>query len=247
MGQFFDYFPKIKYDIAKGDYTVYQNPTNIFLRIGIIRETLDKIGSYYIYAIKDGEKPEILADKVYGTSEAHWIILMANDRHDAAYEWPLNYSDFNNYIANKYRTAAGGSSLTNNQVIAWSQGSIAGSNSIHHYEKVVDRTETVSGLTTTFKYVVNYQKETINDPANAAPYDSYTTLSDAGSYETYTVNGKVVRERTYRNKVSIYDYEFQVNEDKREIKIIKPEYYTQIVDELRNLTGTKNAFMRRLV
>lgn len=247
MGQFFDYFPKIAYDIAKNDYSTYQNPTNIFLRIGIIRETLDKIGSYYIYNIKDGEKPEILADKVYGTSEAHWIILMANDRHNAAYDWPLNYSDFNNYIANKYRTTAGGPTLTDNEVISWSQGSIAGSNSIHHYEKVVDRTEAVSGLTTTFRYVVNYQKETVNDPSDAPPYDSYASLSDAGDFQTYTVNGKTVNERTYRSLISIYDYEFQANEDKRQIKIIKPDYYTQIVDELRNLTGTKDAFMRRLV
>ena len=246
MGQFFDYFPKIAYDISKGDYTTYQTPTNIFLRIGVIKDTMENISSYYIYDIKDGERPEILADKVYGTSEAHWIILMANDKHDGAYDWPLNYNDFNNYIANKYRARAGGGSLTDNQVIAWSQNSVAGANSIHHYEKVVDTTDVNSRTTTTFRYVVDYDKQTTVAPTDV-PYDYYTGLSDAGAFSTYSVNGKTVREKIYRNKVSIYDYEFQVNEDKRQIKIIKPEYYTQIVDELRNLTGTKDAFMRRLV
>jgi len=246
MGQFFDYFPKVAYDIAKGDYTTYQSPTNIFLRIGVIKNTIENISSYYIYNIKDDEKPEILADKVYGTPEAHWIILMANDKHDGAYDWPLNYNDFNNYIANKYRTNAGGGTLTNNQVIAWSQGSTANSNSIHHYEKVIDRTDATSRTTTTFRYVVDYNKQTVVAPTDI-PYDYYTGLSDAGDYATYTVNGKTVREKIYRNLVTIYDYEFQANESKREIKIIKPEYYTQIVDELRNLTGKKDAFMRKLV
>lgn len=247
MSQFFDYFPKIPYDIAKGNYTTYQTVTNVFMRIGMIRETLDKIGSYYIYYIKDDEKPEVLAEKVYGTPEAHWIILMANDKHDASYEWPLNYNDFNRYIANKYRTAAGGGTLTDNQVISWSQGATPGSNSVHHYEKVVDRTETVTNTTTTFRYNVNYDKKTVFDSASAAPYDCYTNLSDAGSYSTYTVNGKTVREKIYRSLVTIYDYELQLNEDKREIKIIKPDYYIQIVDELRKITGTKDRFSRKLV
>jgi hypothetical protein len=246
MSRFFDYFPTIAYDIAKGDYTTYQNPTNIFFRIGMIKDTMENILSYYVYNIKDGERPEVLADKVYGTPEAHWVILMANERLDGAYDWPLNYADFNNYIANKYRTSAGGGSLTDSQVISWSQGATANSNSIHHYEKVIDRTETSSGTTTTYRYNVDYNKRANTAPTDI-PYDYYTNLSASGDYETYTINGKTVREKTYRNLVTIYDYEFQANEDKRHIKIIKPEYYVQITDELRRLAGMRDAFMRRLV
>ena len=246
MGQFFSYFPVVAYDIAKADYTSYQAATNIFFRVGVVKSALDNISSYYIYDIKEGETAEILADKVYGTPEAHWIILMANDRHDAQYDWPLGYDAFNKYIANKYRTAAGANTLTDNQVISWSQGTAANSNSIYHYEKVVERTDASSGITTTFRYVVDYDEKS-NSISTIVPHDYYTTLSASGDYENYTINGKTVREKIYRNLVTIYDYEFQTNEDKRQIKIIKPEYYVQINDELRRLAGVKDAFMRKLI
>ena len=245
MSQFFNYFPTVPYDIAKSDYSTYQNPTNIFFRIGMIKDALDNISSYYLYDIKDDEKPEILADKVYGTPEAHWIILMANERHDGSYDWPLNYSDFNNYIADKYRTIAGGG--TDSQVIAWSQGATANSNSVHHYEKVVDRTDAASGTTTTFRYVIDYTKKSVYDPSDAPPYDYYTSLSESGDYSNYTVNGSTVREKIYRNIVTVFDYEIALNESKRSIKIIKPEYYQQIARELVNLAGTVNPNVRKLV
>lgn len=243
MSRFFGYFPTIPYDISKGDITTYQNPTNIFFRIGMIKETLENISSYYIYSIKDGEKPETLADKVYGSSEAHWIILMANERLDGAYDWPLSYNEFNKYIANKYRSAAGGNSLTDNQVISWSQITSPTSNSIHHFEKVVDRTDTKTDTTTTFRYVVDYNKKANTVPSGIT-YDYYLNLTE-GESQTYTLNGKTIRENTYRNLVTIYDYEYQLNENKREIKLIKPEYYTQIVNELKSLAGIKT-FTRRL-
>jgi hypothetical protein len=237
MSRFFGYFPTIPYDISRGDITTYQNATNIFFRVGMIKEALENISSYYVYIIKDGEKPETLADKVYGTSEAHWVILMANERLDGSYDWPLNYTDFNKYIANKYRSAAGGSSLTDNQVISWSQVVSPTSNSIHHFEKVIDRTDAATNITTTFRYVVDYNKKANTVPSGIT-YDYYLNLTE-GDYQTYTVNGKTVNEKTYRNLVTIYDYEYQVNEDKREIKIIKPEYYSQIVEELKKLAAVK--------
>jgi hypothetical protein len=237
MSKFFGHFPTIPYDISKGDITTYQNPTNIFFRVGMIKEALESVSSYYIYIIKDGEKPETLADKVYGSSEAHWIILMANERLDGSYDWPLNYNEFNNHIADKYRSAAGGPSLTDNQVISWSQNTTPTSNSIHHFEKVIDRTDVASNITTTFRYAVDYDKKS-DTPPSGVPYDYYLNVTE-GDYQTYTVNGKTVNEKTYRNLVTIYDYEYQLNESKREIKVIKPEYYGSILDELKKMAGVK--------
>lgn len=252
MGQFFSYFPVVTYDIAKNDYANYQVATNIFFRVGLIKNALDNISSYYIYDIKESETPEILADKVYGTSEAHWIILMANDRLDAQYDWPLEYKDFNRYIANKYRTEAGGETLTDGEVISWAQQLEANTGSIHHYEKVIERTDMSSDTTTIFRYVIDYENKTdeiisVEAIYTPVPYDYYITLPATGYYENYTINGKTVREKIYRNMVTVYDYEFQANENKRQIKIIKPEYYAQIVNELKKLAGVKDVHMRKLV
>ena len=103
---FFDKFPVLAYDIAGKRLSNYQISTNIFFRIRILREILGNISAYYEYLVSDSDTPEILADKVYGNTEAHWLILMANNIIDAQYDWPLNTKNFNDYIIKKYRNQA---------------------------------------------------------------------------------------------------------------------------------------------
>jgi hypothetical protein len=247
MSKFFDLFPKIAYDINKSQYTTYQSPTNIFMRIGIIKETLENISSYYIYNIQEGDTPERLADRVYGTSEAHWIIMLANGILDGSYDWPLNYSDFNNYISNKYRAAAGGNTLTDIQVISWSQQSAnVAANNIYKYEKVIERTDTSTKKTTEWRYQIDYDKKTIAIPTDR-PYDYYLNLSPTGTTTNYSVDGLNISEKVYGTYQTIYDYEVESNEAKRIIKIIKPEYYAQIMNEFRNIVNADSFIIKLTV
>ena len=225
---FFDKFPVLAYDIAGKRLSNYQISTNIFFRIRILREILGNISAYYEYLVSDSDTPEILADKVYGNPEAHWIILMANDIIDAQYDWPLNYKNFNNYIINKY-------------------GSIANAKTqIHHYEKVVTREEQLTGIVTESRFTVNFDKLTDNTPS--VPYDYYENLPETQEVNTYNLeNGRTVTEIIRREAITYYDYESQLNDNKRSIKIIKPEYYGQILREFENLTNTKPSYIRKLV
>ena len=54
------------------------------------------------YDIKEGETPEILADKLYGDSTLHWIILYVNNITDRYHQWPMSSGQFNDFIADKY-------------------------------------------------------------------------------------------------------------------------------------------------
>lgn len=225
MSSFLDLYPKIRYDISKSSVSNYQIITNITFRLNIVREVLNNISAYFAYDITDTDTPEILAEKVYGNPEAYWIILYANDIMDPQYDWPLNGRAFNNYIIDKY-------------------GSVANAKTqIHHYEKVVQRE--VDDIVTTFRYQVNETSLITGSPG--VPYDSYNTLPATQSVTTYSVNGKSVTETISRNAVSNYDWEDQQNEAKRSIKIIKKDYYLQIVSEFNNLTGANSpSFLRRL-
>lgn len=225
---FFDKFPVLAYDIAGKKLSNYQISTNIFFRIRILREILGNISAYYEYLVSDSDTPEILADKIYGNPEAHWVILMANDIIDAQYDWPLNYKNFNNYIINKY-------------------GSIANAKTqIHHYEKVVTREEQLTGIVTESRFTVNFDKLTNNTPT--VPYDYYENLPETQEVNTYNLeNGRTVTEIIRREAITYYDYESQLNDNKRSIKIIKPEYYGQILKEFEDLTNTKPSYIRKLV
>ena len=230
MSQFFTKFPIVSYDIAGKRFTTYQSVTNIFFRLRIIREVLGNIAAYYEYLVKDDDTPEILADKVYGNPEAHWIILLANNIVDPQYDWPLKYNDFNNYITKKY-------------------GSISyAKTTYHHYEKVVTREESSSGTVVETRFVINQSNIANSMYDSTVPYDTYNSLPETQDVDTINMgSGKTVIEITKRDRVTIYDYELELNEKKRAIKIIKPEYYAQIIRELDNLTQTRPSYIRRLV
>jgi hypothetical protein len=74
--------------------------------------------------------------------------------------------------------------------------------------------------------------------------DAYNTLVDTTDFASYNVAGKTVREIISRDRISYYDYEVRLNESKRQIKIIQPQYYNQIIAELENLTGRRVLYRR---
>ena len=81
------------------------------------------------------------------------------------------------------------------------------------------------------------------------PYDTYLSLPETLSYDVVDMgNGKSVAESIRREAVSNYDWEVEQNEQKRAIKIIKPEYYRQIIQEFNRLveTNERNTYIRRL-
>lgn len=229
MGTFLYNFPKVRYDINRDKFSNFETITNITFRIGVVKEALTNFSSYFEYVIQDGDTPENLADKIYKNSQAHWIILYANDIYDPQYDWPLTYDAFNKYLENKY-------------------GSIANAQTTyHHYEKLIEREETKTQTFSLRRIQVN-KSNVASTWATTAPYDYYDELPEEGAWQDYNINGKTIRERIYRNAVSNYDYELELNDSKRFIKIIKAEYYPQIIREFNTLTGTiESPFIRKLV
>lgn len=232
MSRYFDLFPKIAYNIEGKLLSNYQITTNIFFRLGIIKKVLNNASAYYYHIISDSETPEIIAEAIYNDPEAHWIVLLANDIIDAQYDWPLTDRSFHQYITDKY-------------------GSIAAAKiGIHHYEKVIQREESFSGSISETRFVINQMK--LTDNALGVPYDYYQgdgSLAETQSVNTYDMgDGKTVIETVYRDAISFYDWEVSENEKKRTIKIIKPEYYPQIIGEFNSLTNNRNApYLRKLV
>lgn len=229
MGKYFDLFPRILYDIEGNALTKFDVTTNIFFRMQVVQEALTNISSYYYHNISDSETPEIIAEAVYGDPEAHWIILLANNIIDPQYDWPLPPQAFAAYLTDKY------GSVANSQL------------QIHHYEKVIRREfgDTVSET----RFRIN--QERLTDNALLIPFDYYEgdgSLPETQSVETIDLgNGQTVVQIIYREAITCYDYENEQNENKRQIKIIKPEYYPLIIEEFNTLTGNSRApYLRKL-
>lgn len=241
---YFDKIPKIKYDINRSLVNPkYQTVTNIFFRIRYLEEVLNNIGSYFTVELGDSDTPEVLAEKVYGDPGAAWMITIANQIIDPQWQWPLNYTEFNKYIIGKY------GSVENAQTTN------------HHYEMVVTRTLSPDNITTERKYVVNGEKLTNNNMT--VPYNYFTpsmypeiepeefglqpgSLALTQYVNTYNIDGKTVVEIVKGQAISNYDYENDLNDTKRLIKVVKKDYYSQIQSEFTKLANFSLPFQRRV-
>jgi hypothetical protein len=225
--KYLDEFPSLLYDIDNKPLTKVDLITDITFRIGFIDEVLSNISAYYTYIIQDGDRPDVLAETFYKDSTLHWVILLANKIQDVNYDWPMNYNSFIRYIKDKY-------------------GSVANAQTqIHHYEKVIERHNSTTDTTSVFRIYVD--QIGLANNAISVPYDSWTTLTDVQAVATHEVQGDTITERIYRHEVSNYDYEMQLNEEKRTIKIIKPEYIPGIKYQLAVVTEANASEYRGVI
>lgn len=97
---YFNFFPLTYYSFDKG--ITAKVITNITLRAVLDQQIKDNLSLYDEYDIRDGETPEIVSDRFYGTTLYHWLILHVNDILDPRYEWPLSTNNLINYCQSKY-------------------------------------------------------------------------------------------------------------------------------------------------
>tara|TARA_X000001382_G_scaffold16681_1_gene10497 strand:+ start:787 stop:1320 length:534 start_codon:yes stop_codon:yes gene_type:complete len=97
---YFSNFPLIIYDsVGNGNFKIV---TNLMKRVAMRTKVRTNTLLFDTYDIKEGETPEILADKLYNDSTLHWIILYVNNITDRYHQWPMSSGQFNDFIADKY-------------------------------------------------------------------------------------------------------------------------------------------------
>jgi hypothetical protein len=101
MTPYFYKFPKITYDID-GTGNNVRAVTDIIHNIKFLDVVRNNIIVFYPYQVKEGETPEIIAAKLYGSAQYHWVILFANNIFDLWTEWPLAYEQMISFLAKKY-------------------------------------------------------------------------------------------------------------------------------------------------
>jgi hypothetical protein len=99
---YFKNFPEFIYDFISGGSSKTSLVKDITRNIRFRRDILANVTVYDEYDIIDGETPEIIAEKIYGNAEYHWIIMLANDRYDYIEDFPLAEYQLVKVIASKY-------------------------------------------------------------------------------------------------------------------------------------------------
>lgn len=130
---------------------------------------------YLTYRVQDGDRPDLLSYRLYGTVEYQWTILIMNSITSMDEKWPRTEAQLEDYVTNKYPF---------NNIYQ----------DIHHYEDE-------NGL--------------VQDPVAVQIAHGYNNTNEAIMYY-----GLV--------PVKYFDYEFRLNEAKRDIKLLDPEYIADV-------------------
>lgn len=216
MARFFNFFPKTFYS-SNNKTTNLEIVTNITSRFSFEEKLKENAASFYEYEIKDGDTPEIIAHKYYNNVERHWIVLMFNDIIDPQFDWPLKYSEFNEYVDSKY-SAPEYADTANTSVsgLSWARNV----SNEHSFYKVIQVINTSDGTTSTTKLEVD-----------EAQYQNI-----AATTVVYTLqNGSTIRENISKEIKTHYDYENELNENKRKIKLLKKEFVPIVEKEFKRV------------
>jgi hypothetical protein len=236
----------------------HETVTDIFYRFRIIRNVVNNLSSYFVYDLQDGDTPENLAENFYGDKGAGWIILYANNIIDPQWDWPLGYEAFNKMILDRYGSLENAQTqIHHSEMVIERTNEFYGTTSTTTF--VIDNIRQTQDVpeypyayytpwtVTTFRTGDSgaYSADSEQRPYLTADitYDDPQTFSRSGSIPTVTgvntveIDGHTIVETTYGRQVSMFDWELKQNDDRKIIKIVKAEYYTQIMDEFQKMLG----------
>ena len=186
----------------------YVRIKNLFRRVKILDSIQDQVTLFNRYVILEGQRPDNVAEAVYGSSDRDWIVILTANITNIRDQWPLSNNDLYRYAENKYGTAL---------------------NDIHHYE-------TLEVIDSKGRLILPEGQRVDQNFTIPAPYDftlngnSYIAV---GAYDNTQYSGSGTINPVIG--VSNFDYETIKNEEKREIFLLKSEYIQQYLNDFRNI------------
>jgi hypothetical protein len=94
---FFQQFPTTVYDINLDG--VQDEVVDIFRYVDVKDADITDLATYTWYDIKDGERPDVVSQKLYGTPKYYWTFFVINDTLKHGLEdWPLSHSEIEKFL-----------------------------------------------------------------------------------------------------------------------------------------------------
>lgn len=273
---FFQQFPKTQFDFeGKGiDTTI----VDLFRFIKAEDVLQDDLSVYAYYMVRNGDRPDVVSDVLYGTPDYYWTFFILNEHLKSGISgWPMSTEAFETYMDEEY---PGTVIITRPQIVRDGFGliteyrnSLAGKFTIGETitglqsgatGRLVSKDTQLSQLlvqdvTGSFipnefirgsssnnqvtSYAVTSHRDAPHHYENAAGLISYNALYIDesklyvnGSYVNNTVDPAVTDSAL--NPVSNYEYESQLNDDRANIRVVRPG---QIYDFVKTFKEKLNA------
>lgn len=232
---YFEDISQFLYDFEiKGQRTL-KLVKDITHNVRVRREILSNITLYDTYDYRDGDTPEIIAERVYGSAIYHWVVMLCNERLNYIDDFPLPTVEFEKHVRAKYgdvvELALTSAVLSSNVFkVASTSGLEAG------WQIIFKQT---GQLTSTESYIVSIDSPTqftIADTVSVPISEQIVIDPVYGVHHYINLDGFIVDEWDPDGvPVSNYQYEDEVNESKRNIKLISPSLLNTILKNYKDL------------
>ena len=214
---YFGELPNILYQsplLHKNSTTDFIVIKNIFRRSKLFDFLQGNVTLFNKYVINDGDRPDTIAEKLYGDSELDYIIVLVAGITNITHEWPLQDYQIYDYTLNKY-------------------GSEAKMNDIHHYE-TFEIKDSQNRTILPAKLIVDKDFK-MDGSALRFPTNRFTLISQQGNQLLDDKDEYTVATDNIARPVTNYEFEIQTNEDKRDINVLRESYIQTFINDLRDV------------
>ena len=223
MSSYFRLVPNIDYinrnRESTSDINQFITTKNLFKRVKLRDDIFGNINFFTKYQIIGDERPDNVAFKVYGDEVLDWVVLLSNNILSVQSEWPLSQTAFDKYLNEKYGYGIDNVDEIYNIIF----------NGIHHFETIEVRDSSGAiQLREGIVFTPNYS----DDPT----LELERMPSFKLEYLDPSIGAKITKQgnQIFR-KVTNYEYESKIENDKRGIFILKPQYLNIIFNDIEKV------------
>ena len=187
---------------------------NIFRRSKLYDYLKQNASLFNKYVIEDGERPDTIAEDVYGSPHYDFVVVLTAGITNITDEWPLQDYQMYDYTLSKY-------------------GSEAKMNEIHHYE-TYEIKDSQGRQILPPKLIVDADFK-MDGSSLRFPTNRFTLISQAGNTQLDDKNQYTVASDNIARPVTNFEYEIEENEKKRNIDLLRTGYLQIFVNDLKDV------------
>jgi len=198
-------------------------------------ELINNAGYYQTVEIIDGERPDHLSQRLYGTPNYHWTFLLLNPQIKNIWDdWPMSASQLVEYCTNKYQYLAADTddSLVDKFIVGETvTGGVSGATGIVKEIHVNLGYVTIEKTSGTF--VITGETIQGGNSSDSAACNFIKSQAYAPHHHVDGSGNWVKRASSGTTPYSYIDYESAVTEQNRNIKCIRPSNIATVVSKFQ--------------
>ena len=187
---------------------------NLFRRTKLFDFLRNNVSVLDKFTIGIGDRPDTIAEELYGDASLDYVVILVAGIININQEWPLPDNKVYDFALEKY-------------------GSEEKMNEIKYYEtlEIVDD-QNRQILPPDLIVDVDFK---IDGTVNKFPTTRYTLKAMTGNRQLDDKNEFAVLTDNIARAVTNLEYEYTINENKREIDILNPSYLQMFINDLRDI------------